>query len=123
MKVTLNPDGSLDFDVDTVEEAVALARTIQHNGNGSAPATKKIRSAPVPQSEMIPVSPQLLSTWQYLVDHGSSSGTAATEVAAGQGLKLPTATYRLNHLIKAGLAHRVSPGFYAPGEAQEDEVS
>lgn len=114
MKVILNLDGSVEFDVDTVEEAVALARTIR-NGNGSSPAsTPKKRPAPQGDAPPSPLSPQLLATWQYLVDH--PSGVTIPEIAQEYGLKSAAANYRLASLAKLGLAHRIKAGVYAPGE-------
>ena len=134
MKVTLNPDNSVSFETSTVDEAIVLARRLQ-NGNGPEPTRRsrgpieefvtaltvdtppKEERRPVADEE-VAVGPQLLATWQYLVDNGSSSGTAATEVAAGMKLQVETARYRLTRLVKLGLAHRSSHGFYVPGPGE-----
>lgn len=115
MKVTLNPDGSVDFDCSTPEEAVALARRLQ---NGSA---AKVRKAPPPPpqepvEEVVEVSSQLMDVWNYLVANDCSSGSAITEVANSLSLTSRSARVRLGRLVRFGLAHEVSKGMYRPGE-------
>jgi hypothetical protein len=123
MKVTVSADGEVSFDTEDVGQAMEMVRALR---NGAAPAKpKKSHHKKKPLSvedrihvdvEEVPLSAPLVKTWQYMVEHGSSSGVSVGEVARGLNLKDATAGYRLRMLVKKGLAHHTQSGFYAPGE-------
>jgi len=119
MKVTVTPDGEVSFDTDDIVQAVNMIKALR---NGATSPMRKKRGpykkrSSGPVEEIVPVSPSLVETWQWLVDNDKPTGAAIQEIADGLGIKNPAVTFRLNKLIQKGLAHKVRRGYYRPGES------
>lgn len=63
------------------------------------------------------LSQPLVDTWNWLVANNNPEGVGAADVAAGLGINIHTANYRLRQLFQKSLAHQPSAGRYRPGEA------
>ena len=110
MKVRVNPDGSMEFDVNDVSEISALVSsgflsgipTGQQNHNGE----------PRRRANDSPLNPMQYKTWSYLVDNEAPSGIHIGEIARHLGVKRDNASWWCQTLTHAGLAERVTRGYY-----------
>jgi hypothetical protein len=114
-RITVTPNGQVITECDSAAETAALVRELK---DGKAPKKRK-RAAPPKALEIesvdIPLSPVLVETWNYLVKHDAPDGVHTNEVAAGLGIKVATANYRLTALLDKELAHKPSPGHWRAG--------
>ena len=106
MKLIKHPDGRIELD----DVPVELAMKIMANGTGKKP--------PEPRGtvDIADLNETQLQTWQFLVAHDAEEGVPARDYAAIAGLSESGAAMRLTKLIDLGLAYRVKPGYYRPGQ-------
>lgn len=125
MKVRINPDGSMEFDVDSVEDAAALVRvaTGRRRGRSSRAVSKETPTAKLPLEVPLKVednrnNPELntmqFKVWSYLVDNDSDNGVHIAAVARHIGIKKDNASWWCQTLVKLGYAKRVLRGYYRP---------
>lgn len=120
MKVTVSPDGTMVFDVDTVDQIVDLAYRLK--ADGPAPAPRKPKKKPKPKTvEGQPLNVPQAQTWQWLTAHDDAeTGLSAGQYAADTGVTHAVAENRLRKLMTLGLAHKIAPGRYRPGPPPTD---
>ena len=94
MKLTFNDDGSYSVDVDTIEEAAALVRQVQHKSgdNGEGPCNLNALNA----SEM--------KTYEFLVENDCEEGVHFHSFARWAVVTDKTAQQRFYSLLKRGYA-------------------
>lgn len=124
MRVSVGTDNVIWLDSDDMNEIANFVQALRGLGESApeselAPEPKKKRKRGMTVSEEIPLSPQLMETWNWMVVNNCSSGLSIQEVASGLNLQYDTANYRLRQLYKKGLVHRTHPGSYAPGEGPD----
>ena len=106
MKVRINPDGSMEFDVDNVADAVALVGM-------ATPRRKTSRRRRAPRADKATELNEIqLKTWSYLVDNDTETGVHLSDIARHLGIKKDNACWWCQTLLKAGYAQRVSRGYY-----------
>jgi hypothetical protein len=137
MKVTINADGSVSFEVGSAAEALALAREFQNGAKPVFKEPKPVEDSPNDPAEL-PVKKkdritqkkrhsdtELLATaraagltvasyvvWEFLVNHEDRRGVSISEIARQFRLTNAAAGQRLLVLVKAGYAERVKVGHY-----------
>jgi hypothetical protein len=120
MKLRINSDGSMEFDVDSLVDAVALAQAAR----GTAPVQQQIieqesdrptqlgnnftRSHPG-AADMNDVS---YKTWVFLVDNDNEVGVHLSAVGRHFGITPSAAQARCTKLMHLGHAKRVRTGYY-----------
>lgn len=108
MKVRINKDGSMEFDVNNVEEAAALVRIAAGAAEPAAAKEKKTKPAKnAPELNEIQ-----FKTWSYLVDNDSDTGVHISAIARHLGIKKDNACWWCQTLLQKGYAMRVSRGYY-----------
>lgn len=111
VKVTLHPDGKLDFEVDGPKEAATLARALQ----GKREAKEREHKHAV---ERVRLAPQQEATWAWLVAHDRPTGQPVDQLARELEISHSAATGRLQGLLRLGVVHKVKRGHYRAGEPQ-----
>lgn len=136
MKVTLNTDGTVAFEVATAAEAIALARELQHGTaveevavEADSPvesetvvlpemtrrrgAIKRYEETLVKASESVGLTVPYYLVWDFLLQHETTrGGVSATQIARAFRISQAAASQRLCMLHKEGYAERVSTGRY-----------
>jgi hypothetical protein len=118
MRITVVDIDSDDHQAAMAAIAAALGRT---NGSPSstiivapAPKPRELEAAPVEKPQ--PLSPELAAAWSWLVAHDNPKGSTPDEMAEGMQVPFSTATYRVNQLVRKGVARRIARGRYRAGE-------
>jgi len=114
MKVIVSPNGEVIFETEDIAQALDMVKALR---NGLAPPKKRgPYKKRVESVEIVPVSPQLVETWQWLVDNDRLGGLSIKEISDALSLKHATTTWRMNQLIQKGLVHKAKRGYYRAGE-------
>ena len=102
MKLTVKPDGTMEFDVDTAAQALDIQAEIMRRQ-----APRSALQAPNPS-----MSDKYYQTWCFLVDNDCETGIHINHVARGLDIKNNAAGQRLTVMVQQGTAQRVSVGHY-----------
>lgn len=108
MKVTINPTtGEAVFDVDTVEQALEIARRAQ---GGQVSDELPPRPKPTSTAELSEAS---YAAWDYLVaNENVANGVRLAAVARHLKINHGAAGARLSKLVEMGYADRIGVGRY-----------
>jgi ribosomal protein S25 len=113
VKLTKYPDGRIEFDDCTVEDAMRIAGL-----NGTAPKKSKEskkRGRPRETTDVADLNESQLQTWQYLTARDTEEGITAADYASDSGLTQTVADSRLRKLTELGMARKVTPGRFRAG--------
>jgi hypothetical protein len=117
-RVTVTASGEVVVESSGAAETAALVKELR-SGRARGRAGSKARTGSKRklelESEDVPLSAQLVETWNWLVKHDSAEGVHHTDIATALGIKPATAIYRLNQLQDKELAHKTHPGRYRAG--------
>jgi len=119
VKITVTADGEVSFETEDIDQAIAMVARLRNGAKPAATKSHHKKPAPEPEPEPEPevqVSAVLYQTWEWLVAHDRSEGTATHVIARELGLQVPTTGWRLKKLKAAGLAHQTKRGYWRPGE-------
>lgn len=120
MKVTVSPDGTMVFDVDTVDQIVDLAHRLKADGSRATPRSARTGPKKPKVVEGHKLTGSQAQTWQWLTAHDTAAGLSPEDYAHDTGVTTSAAGVRLLKLVGLGLAHRVARGRYRPGPPPTD---
>lgn len=110
MKVRINADGSMEFDVDNVADAAAVIRLATNKVEGIDAEDPVIQVAP--RRNAAELNAAQFKVWSYLVDNDSEIGVHIAAVARHVGIKKDNSSWWCQTLVRMGYAKRVSRGYY-----------
>lgn len=99
MKVHVNPDGTMDFDVQSADDIKLLREATTNGHNAEAPKTMALNEI---QYE----------AWTFLVENDNEFGVHFMRYAEAKEITDKAAHYRLKTLVNMGYAKRVARGKY-----------
>lgn len=104
MKVRINADGSMEFDVDSVADAAAVIR-LATNKDEPEPEVEPGRNAPELNTTQFAV-------WSYLIDNDCETGIHIAAIGRAMGIKKDNSSWWCQTLLRMGYAKRISRGYY-----------
>lgn len=99
MKVHVNTDGTLDFDVQTADD-IKLLREATTNGHSTEPPMT------------VALNEIQYEAWTFLVENDNEFGVHFLRYAEAKGISEKAAQQRLRTLMEMGYAKRVARGKY-----------
>ena len=116
MKITVNPDGSFELDVQQGDSATALefinevtGASVKKKVNESRSASLTLAAEKVEGSNLNKLQ---YITWEFLVENDTANGIHVSFLARQFGILQTTANSRLLTLEQKGYAKRVAKGYY-----------
>lgn len=108
MKVLIKPDGTVEFDVDTTEQAIALARGVASSAQAEADEAEKREVS----RELVSLTPKQRRLYDLMAELDCPEGCHLSGLAELTDATESAVSQMVNIMVKRGLAQRISRGHY-----------